>query len=147
MPASQSAPLGLSDLTEDECLVVSISRAWRRLGPTQAVAEHSIARLLQKDRIYPALDALFATFGPLFADEPAEADASDLLSRSEQALLDRLTAEDVHQRQPPEVRACRAALGQARIELRPLGSIERSGYDRLMDRMSRSYQISMRRPM
>ncbi|MEM1204409.1 MAG: hypothetical protein AAGN66_14345 [Acidobacteriota bacterium] len=151
MSTSQPAPLGLYDLNEDECLIVSISRAWRKLGPTRSVAEHSIARLLQTDRVYPALDALFAAFVSLFAAESARAgDAadheSDLLSESEETLLDQLSAETPPDWQKQEVRACQTALRQARIELRPLGTIERSGHDSMMQRLTVSYQLAMRLP-
>ena len=143
MQTSQLAPLGLSDLTQDECLIVSISRAWRRIGTPRAVAEHSISRLLQTDRIHPALDALFAAFDSLFATDLAEGEDSDVLSRSEETLLDELSAEAPPDRLRPEVRACQAALRHARIELRPLPTIERSGHDRLVHQTARSYQILM----
>ncbi|MEM6797425.1 MAG: hypothetical protein AAF725_25875 [Acidobacteriota bacterium] len=141
--AAQSGPeaLGFSDLTEDERLVISISRDWRLLGPTRAVAEHRIARLLTRDRVYPALDALFLAFAPLFAeiDEPAAAELGDLLSRCEHELLDRLATGEAGDRELPSVCACREALERARIRLRPSGTIERSGRDALELELSRSY--------
>ncbi|MEM9292254.1 MAG: hypothetical protein AAGD01_11285 [Acidobacteriota bacterium] len=146
MPLSQPVPLGLSDLTQDECLIVSISRAWLRLGPTYAVAEHSIARLLQTDRIYPALDALFDTFRSLTPNRPAELPAeSDLLSPQEERLLDRLALAPFTPENPDEPLSreeinCRAALWLAEIELRPPDAIERSGRDQRMHRIAQSYQ-------
>ncbi|MEM8962454.1 MAG: hypothetical protein AAGD38_13305 [Acidobacteriota bacterium] len=141
MRTPRPAPLGLSDLTRDECLIVSISRAWR-LEPTHAEAEQNIARLLRNDPVYPALDTLFAVFPPLFANEPVEAEGSDLLSANEETLLDQLSSEALHCLDYA-VHACRTALRQANIELRPLGIIERSGHDRLVDRIAESYRIVM----
>ena len=107
------------------------------------MAERSIARLLQSDRAYPALGALFAAFALLGATDPLETDDSDLLTRSEETLLDQLSRQHQPDRQYQEVLACQAALRHARIELRPLRAIERSGHDWLMQRIARSYQISM----
>ncbi|MEM1181936.1 MAG: hypothetical protein AAGM22_26555 [Acidobacteriota bacterium] len=147
MQAPQTVPLGLFDLTEDECLVVSISRAWRRLGPTRAIAEHSIARLLKADQIYPALEALFRAFATLGDGETSSEEEFDLLSRSEHRLLDRLAVGGSTRTvtRQDDMAACRTALRRAGIELRPLGTIHRSGHDHLMARMSSSYRTFMRR--
>lgn len=147
MNSLQTAPLGFSDLTRDECLIVSIFRAWKRARPTHSVAEHSIARLLETDEIYPALDALFAAFASLALAGLAEHGDSDVLVTSEEVLLDQLSTDDESKPSRQAVQACRSALQMARIELRPSRCIERTGHDLDMERIARSYRILGRSPL
>lgn len=134
-------PLGFSDLTHDEWMVVSVFRAWQRLGPTRAVVEHPLARLLKADAIYPALDALFAVFVSFAANDPCETSHTELLSPSEEALLDELSAPHHPGACRLDVCACRAALRRVEIDLRPLREIHRSGHDLMLQRIAVSYQI------
>ena len=141
MTPTPYVPLGFADLTEDESLIVAIFRAWQQLGPTHAIAEHTIARVLQPDTIHPALSALFVLFGSFVQIYPGEANHTEVLSRSEEALLDQLAASEHPNLNRKDVHACRVALQQAKIQLRPLGDIPRSGDDLRLQRISMSYQM------
>ena len=137
-----SPSLGFSDLTEDECLLITLYRDWRRLGPTRAIAEHKIATLLQRDRSYLALDSLFAVFKEFGRVDAGDHDPTGVLSDAEERLLDLLS-----DKAPPEfdndvIRRCRSELAAANIKTRPGHEIPRSGQDELMLRVTQSYQTT-----
>lgn len=129
-------PVGFSDLTEDEGFLIIIFRDWLRRGPTRAIAEHAIARVLRGDRFYPILNAVFSTFGRV-------ADAHDdcwedgiVLTDAEETLLTQISEQldglPASAAVPPDIR------------IRPAAEIERSGHDRLLGACDRAYwQMAM----
>ena len=117
MTERKDVSLGLSDLQEDEGLLISIYRAWQTHGPTRPVAEHHIASSLRKDRIYRALEPLFGLLSP------ANESLAPLFSIAEQ---------------------CKTALAKCGVVPRPASKIASSGQDRLSEIASLSYQILLR---
>ncbi|MEM9632241.1 MAG: hypothetical protein AAGA50_13000 [Pseudomonadota bacterium] len=136
--------LGLSDLQEDEGLLISIYRAWQTHGPTRSVAEHHIASSLRQDRIYGALEPLFGLFR-VIGIEAADADRSALLSSHELQLLELLSpANDSLAPLFSIAEQCKAALAERGVVPRPASQITSSGHDRLTEIASLSYQMILR---
>lgn len=159
MSTAQQIPLGFSDLTQDECLLIALFRRWCSIGPTRAIAEHRLASLLQADDIHPALDSLFRLFGklpqgarpgstpgvPRGAPHGGTRDTdgeTDLLSESEEDLLNMLSAGDHPDRDLALVRQCRHAIENSGIRLRPASAIDRSGRDEILLRAAESFQVA-----
>ena len=141
MSMAERVPLGFSDLTQDECLVIALFRKWHRMGPTRAIAEHRLACLLQADTIHPALDSLFRLFSafPLASDD--RDGETDLLSEGEEMLLDLLSDQEHPEKDLALVRECRRDIESSEIRLRPSSAIERTGEDRILLRTADSFQL------
>ncbi|MEM6357632.1 MAG: hypothetical protein AAF844_18385, partial [Pseudomonadota bacterium] len=140
-----ATPLGFQDLTEDERLIVAVYRDWRAGGPTSAVVEHAIARHLRCDRLYGALEPLFALFRQLSGVEASGMPfAEDVLLPSEERLLDILSSEPPAHAASDEAAACRDALRTAGISPRNSDRIERSGVDATLFRIKESYLVAAR---
>ncbi|MEM6549234.1 MAG: hypothetical protein AAF713_16000 [Pseudomonadota bacterium] len=131
MIAAENEPLGFSDLTEDEGFLVVLYRDWQRRGPTRAVAEHALARLLRSDKVYPVLDAIFVTFDDWSSTNVEPTDPGVLLTAEEEALLTRL-AEIFRQRM-------KLLPGPDAMDVRAAEEIVRSGHDRLNAAIDRAY--------
>ncbi|MEM9072342.1 MAG: hypothetical protein AAGE52_27800 [Myxococcota bacterium] len=117
--------------------MISIFRAWTRLGPSQA--QESIPRLLRCDRILPVLTSLFLLFEAFDELHRSQVEESDLLSQTEEELLDYLSGADPSDLPNPRMHACRIALRHAGIDLRRMDSIHRSGHDLVLSRIEMSY--------
>ncbi|MEO1318250.1 MAG: hypothetical protein AAFW01_16970 [Pseudomonadota bacterium] len=140
-----ATPLGFRDLTEDERLIVAVYRDWRAGGPTSAVAEHAIARHLQRDPLYGALEPLFALFRQLSGVEASGMPfAEDVLLPSEERLLDILSAEPPSHAASDQAATCRDALRTAGVSPRSSNRIERSGLDATLFRIKESYLVAAR---
>ena len=144
MTERKDVSLGLSDLQEDEGLLISIYRAWQTHGPTRPVAEHHIASSLRKDRIYGALEPLFGLFR-VIGIESDDADRSPLLSNHEKQLLDLLSPANESLAPLFSIaEQCKTALAECGVVPRPASKIASSGQDRLSEIASLSYQILLR---
>ncbi|MEO0959053.1 MAG: hypothetical protein AAFY66_11420 [Pseudomonadota bacterium] len=142
---SPATLLGFQDLTEDERLIVAVYRDWRAGGPTSAVVEHAIARHLRRDRLYGALESLFALFRQLSGVEASGMPfADDVLLPSEECLLDILSAEPPAPAASDEATACRDALRTAGILPRSSDRIERSSLDATLFRIKENYLVAAR---
>lgn len=126
--------LGFSDLTVDEGLLIVLYRDWLGRGPTRAIAEHSIARQLRGNRFREALDDIFVVFTEASRDDSGARDTGLVLSASEEDLLTRVSFRFEE----------RASLrtGPPLIHIRPASDIFRSGHDRLMGAIDRSYWLA-----
>lgn len=141
---THSTPLGFSDLNQDERFVICVFRAWRRLGPTRAIAEHKIASSLQAEKSHAALGPLFRLFGEFSTKGHPDEEETDLLSDIEEAFLDLLSDHGHPDDDLEDVRMCKGALAAADIKPRSPRSINRSGHDRLMLRVAESFQVACR---
>ena len=141
MSTAERNPLGFSDLTQDESFLIALFRHWHRIGPTRAIAEHRLACLLRADTIHPALDSLFRLFSqfPSAADRDGE---TDLLSESEETLLDLLSGRDHPNRGSDLIKECRRNIENSKIHLRSPSAIERTGDDRILLKAADSFQIT-----
>ncbi|MEM9421291.1 MAG: hypothetical protein AAF986_02090 [Pseudomonadota bacterium] len=131
--------LGISDLSEDESLIITVFREWRRLGPTRAVAEHKIAIALQQDKSHSVLNSLFELFNEMATSTYGRVDNTSLLTHTEESLLDLLSTNPSSQRET-RAKICTAALIKADMNVRPTSKITRSGYDEALLRIAQSYQ-------
>ncbi|MEM9605697.1 MAG: hypothetical protein AAGA11_22755 [Pseudomonadota bacterium] len=129
-----TVPIGFSDLTDDEGLVVMLYRDWQRLGPPRAVAEHAIARALKADALYPWLGPLFDACAAVGVDASSTGEGTDLLSGVEEQLLDLVSQTLPRSPRPDPAPA-----------LRPIRSIPRSGHDALLHAVHRaSWRVARR---
>ena len=140
MSTAQNIPLGFSDLTMDECVLIALFRRWCSIGPTRAIAEHQLACLLQADSIHPALDSLFRLFDEIPCIAPFEDGETDLLSEDEEALLNLLSDRHHPDKDRAIVKQCRRDIKNSEIQLRPASAIPRSGRDEILLRAAESYQ-------
>ncbi|MEM1161235.1 MAG: hypothetical protein AAGJ28_09900, partial [Pseudomonadota bacterium] len=124
-------PVGFSDLTEDESFLIVLFRDWQRRGPTHAVAEHAIARLLRNDRFYPALESVFRTFRDVDRRRVHYSEDGVLLNETEETLLTHVARRLGSQGGPGQQRAA--------VAIRPASEIDRSGHDRLQGDVDRAY--------
>ena len=145
MSTTHPVPLGFSDLTADECFVISLFREWCRVGPTRAIAEHKIACSVQADKSHAALDPLFKLFDEFLCSTLDLAEDTDLLFDLEEALLNLLSASDHPDKDRADVRECKLALATAEIRIRPCDRIDRSGHDQLSLRVAESFQAAFGR--
>ncbi|MFV0473084.1 MAG: hypothetical protein ACK5MQ_02415 [Pikeienuella sp.] len=124
------ACLGLSDLTEDENLLIGLFRDWLNLGPTAAIAEHRVAILLLESDLYGTLDPVFALFRMVDRAEALRAPLRDrlsaMLSDTEERLLELAAGDEI----PGQGLVCRHP-----------SQIPRSGIDRLAARIAASYGV------
>lgn len=135
-------PVGFSDLTDDEALVIALFRNWRGIGPTQAIAEHTIARHFFRAQFHEVLGVLFSVFQFFGYGNGRQIADFDLLSEEEERLLDLLSdSRSGLLREPEAIVACRVALKAIAMSLRPASSITRSGRDRLLDRIDQTGRI------
>ncbi|MEM1384182.1 MAG: hypothetical protein AAF713_08580 [Pseudomonadota bacterium] len=138
-------PLGFSDLTQDEQLLVAVYRDWRGLGPTVSIAEHAIARTLRRDKLYQALEPLFDVFRQVAAPEQRAAPQdSDVLTETEELLLDMLSDAGAEHDFGTVTARCQAALAASGVCPRMSESIPRSGIDRALTRASGGYLSATR---
>lgn len=144
MNTAHPNPLGFSDLNQDERFVICVFRAWRRLGPTRAIAEHKIACSLQTEKSHAALGPLFRLFDEFSTANHAEEEETDLLSEIEEAFLEALSDHDHPDDDLEDVRDCKRALAAVDIKPRPPKIIDRSDHDRLMLHVAQSFQMVFR---
>ncbi|MEM6974131.1 MAG: hypothetical protein AAF577_15130 [Pseudomonadota bacterium] len=122
------SPLGFSDLTEDEALVVSIYRDWIGSGSSRADYEREIAGQLLHDPLHAHLTAVFAVFRDISKGVIGAIAPGPQLSHLEERLLD-----DLSQRLPtgsgvvPQV---------PERMIRPSASIKRTGLDALLSKVN-----------
>lgn len=136
MTESDATPLGLSDLTDDECFVISVFRRWQRICPRCEIAQGHLQEALRKDRLYPALGPLFELFRSLPSQIPTgQAAGSALLSAVEETLLDEIGARS--QQRNPSVIEFQKVLDGTNGTVRSVSQIPRSGYDYLFERINR----------
>ncbi|NHF74962.1 hypothetical protein [Paracoccus xiamenensis] len=123
-------PLGLSDLTEDEEIVVGLYRDWQRVGPTASVAEQSLATLLQGHPLHGLLDGIFAQFRAVGPDDAHDGrtSASFLLSDAYKHVLGLVSQADP----------------QPALLIRHPATIARNGEDMLSERITASYRMLFR---
>ena len=141
MTNGPSVPLGFSDLNQDEAMLVSIFRAWYR----QEDSEEKLRDQLQKDRVSPALTALFQFFRCFVHLRLVHVNEHEVLSPTEESLLAVLSVSA----EPGEAvtQRCRVQLMAAQIQPRPLSSIHRSGRDALQRKVAEGYQRFMMSPL
>ncbi|MEM9130352.1 MAG: hypothetical protein AAGA97_11605 [Pseudomonadota bacterium] len=121
MVSDRVEPLGFSDLTPDEEFFIVLFRDWQRRGPTRAVAEHALARILQSDNFYPVLSGIFSSFGKFARTEVRHIADGILLSATEEKILTEISSvfgDDVLRSAPPRIDA----------SVRSAADIARSGY-------------------
>ncbi|MEM9459958.1 MAG: hypothetical protein AAGF11_37630 [Myxococcota bacterium] len=136
------SPLGFSDLTQDEALLVSIFRSWVRQASAQADFEQSARDLLRLDHIYPALDDLFVFFRSFCQRPEVHVNEHEVLSATEEQLLTVLGEQDARCRDTA-TDGCRATLRELSMKPRPTDEITRSGDDLLHAKLAQSYQTVM----
>ncbi|MEL6375865.1 MAG: hypothetical protein AAFQ04_01555 [Pseudomonadota bacterium] len=122
MVSDRVEPLGFSDLTPDEELLIVLFRDWQRRGPTRAVEEHALARILQSDKFYPALSDVFFSFGKVAETEARHIADGILLSATEEKILTEISSvfgDDAPRCVPPQIDA----------RVRSAADIARSGHD------------------
>ncbi|MEO0568506.1 MAG: hypothetical protein AAF066_12300 [Pseudomonadota bacterium] len=123
MVSDRVEPLGFSDLTPDEEFLIVLFRDWQRRGPTRAVAEHALARILQSDNFYPVLSGIFSSFGKFARTEVRHIADGILLSATEEKILTEISSvfgDDAPRCAPPRIDA----------SVRSAADIARSGHGR-----------------
>lgn len=128
---SNFEPLGFSDLTEDEGLLIVIYRDWQKRAPYLAIGEHAIARLLERDKFRAVLDDIFAIFLRVRDEEDCVLTDSPVLSFDEETLLTRVS--DLLNRLPVRISK------PDRISIRQACDIPRSGRDNLVVKTNGAY--------
>lgn len=123
-------PLGLSDLTEDEEIVIGLYRDWQSIGPTASVAEQRLATMLQGHALCGMLDGIFAQFRAVGPEDAhgGGTSASFFLSDAEQAMLGLVSQ----------------AQSQPGLVIRHPATIARNGEDMLKERITASYSVFFR---
>ncbi len=113
----KSTAIRFENLSEDEQLLVSIYRDWRRFGTTVEQSEYNLGQLLRDDPIAAALPVLFAFFKASVSPCCDEDYDADWLCFSEERLL-RLLAGDDLVRKNYMAQRCRATLQAVPLHLR-----------------------------
>ncbi|MEM9072694.1 MAG: hypothetical protein AAGE52_29570 [Myxococcota bacterium] len=136
-------PLGFTDLTQDEALLITIFRGWARDALETTEFEDATRDLFQNDRIRPALDDLFQVFhnfrerrGGIEISEEGVLSAAELqlltvLDDSEDGLAD------------CAAHACCSRLTELAMRPRRTSTIPRSGQDDLEAKIARSYRWAL----
>lgn len=143
MTALDATPLGYSDLTDDECFVISAFRRWTEIRPLCAIAEKHLQEDLRWDRLSPRLGSLFEIFRSLPSQTPtAQAERSALLTTIEEILLDKVGTRS--QKQDPSVIEFQSNLDGINGTTRCVSDIPRSGHDCLFEKVNQQINNSYR---
>lgn len=136
MEQAEIPQLGYSDLTDDECFIISVFRHWQELGPTRLAAEKRLSVRLRDDTLYEGLKYLFELFRSLPCSRSSQTlSRSALLSETEEDLLTRLATEG--RAYDANIQRFRQVLSLANVTIRPANKIPRSGHDQLLETIDR----------
>ena len=144
---STRLPLGFSDLIQDEAMIVSIFRSWYQQVSNRSGFEKDIKDLLHEDKLYPVLEDLFAFFRSFTHLRLVHVNEHELLSSTEEYLIAILAGSDNYNDVDNLAQKCRIYFQTAKINLRPIHQIKRSGYDLLQIKIAQSYQRFMKSPL
>ncbi|MEM9784042.1 MAG: hypothetical protein AAF899_16405 [Pseudomonadota bacterium] len=126
------SPLGFSDLSEDEALVVSIYRGWVESDPCRADYERTITARLDHDPLCRDLAIVFDAFSDMDDAGSGTSSTGPVLSPVEERLLD-----DLSKRLPQARGRAGAPAGTPTTRvIRPPSAIERTGSDALLSRVN-----------
>ena len=89
-------PLGFSDLTQDEILLVSLFRSWYQKEQTSDLEENSLLDLIRIDRVVPILSDLCVFFRHFKHLRLVTINEQEILSLTEEDLL-RVLGESMEQ--------------------------------------------------
>ena len=137
MEQHNTIPLGFSDLNQDESMLISIFRVWYTQKESQDEIEASLQMLLKEDKIYPALTDVFHFFRRFTHLRLVHINDNEVLSSTEEYLLKVLGSTDQYHDSIGQ--RCRERLRSTMTILRPIDSIERSGYDLVQQKIAESY--------
>ena len=140
-------PLGFSDLTQHEAMLVSIFRIWYCQNASKEHLENSIRSSLQTDRIYCALSDLFTFFRIFVQHETVQINKFEVLSHTEERLIATLGSDQADDPANNVAQKCREKLLAIQMHPRHVNAIKRSGKDYVQAKLAQSYQKFMANPL
>ena len=118
--SSDYTPLGFSDLTHDEAMIVCIFRGWHEHAPNRELFETRIRDRLQTSQIYAALTEIFQFFQRFTHLRLVHVHDNAVLSPTEEHLLAILGGSIDTPGLEGAALECRAKLNEVQITPRPI---------------------------
>ena len=148
---SADVPLGFSDLTQDERMLVCIFRSWHRHASespsSRTTFETHLREMLKLDRLCSALTDLFLFFRSFNFLRAVCVNEHEVLSPSEEDLLRILGTSTDTVKADTATHNCRMQLKAVHMLPRAIEDINRSGHDHLEAQIAKSYQAFLTFPL
>ena len=133
-------PIGFSDLTEEEILIISIFRSWYEKKRPFDNIEAELLNSLRDNRIHSALSDLFLFFRSFVQLRLVHTHEQEVLSPTEEHLLAVLGRSHELSDIEPVVQRCHMSLSALNMAPRSINNINRKGCDLLQTKIAQSYR-------